>query len=161
MNVSIRPLSITDAATSYKWRNDPKVWEYTGSRPDREITPEIETEWICSVLKRKNERRFAICADDGRGPVYVGNVQLTGIDGDTAQFHIFIGEKEYWGRGVGSLATKKILQLAEHDLSLKTIWLEVNCKHTSAIRMYERCGFVPEDNANTENMIRMSKRLDG
>ncbi|MEI8207448.1 MAG: bifunctional GNAT family N-acetyltransferase/class I SAM-dependent methyltransferase [Kiritimatiellales bacterium] len=161
MNVTIRPLTITDAATSYKWRNDPKVWEYTETHPDKEITPEIETEWIIDVLKKKNEMRFAICVDDGLGPVYVGNVQLTEIDGDTAQFHIFIGAKEYWGRGVGSLATEKILQLAEHELGLKTVWLEVNCNHAKARRVYERCGFASEGIASHNYTIRMAKRFDG
>ena len=37
--VLIRPLEVSDALTSYKWRNDPEIWKYTGSRPDMEITP--------------------------------------------------------------------------------------------------------------------------
>ena len=63
MKITIRPLCIEDALTSYKWRNNPNIWKYTGNKPDKVITPEIETEWIKKVLKNENERRFAIIAD--------------------------------------------------------------------------------------------------
>ena len=73
--VLIRPLQAEDALISYKWRNDPDIWVYTGSRPDREITSDIESEWIKKALSDLSSKRFAILVDD----VYVGNVQLTNI----------------------------------------------------------------------------------
>jgi len=63
MDIFLRPLKVEDALTSYKWRNNPALWELTGSKPNRLITTEIETEWINKVLRRKDEIRFAICID--------------------------------------------------------------------------------------------------
>ena len=93
--VYIRPLRIKDALISYRWRNDPKIWRFTGSRPDRYITPEMETAWIIAVLQRENEKRFAICLSED--DQYIGNVFFTDIKNSECQAHIFIGEVKYWG----------------------------------------------------------------
>ena len=139
MNVTIRPLRTDDAAVSYKWRNNPDIWKYTGKKPDRVITYDIERDWLCEALKRTNERRFAICVGDENQ--YIGNIQLTDIDNRTAQFHIFIGEIDYHGKGVGTRATLLMLEYAFSTLGLKSVYLFVNAKNTTAIKMYERCGF--------------------
>ena len=64
--VYIRPLRREDAEVSYKWRNNPKIWEMTGSKPDREVTLKMELEWIDRVLQESNSRRFAICLSSTR-----------------------------------------------------------------------------------------------
>ncbi len=137
MNTVIRPLSIDDARLSYKWRNDAEIWKYTGKRPDHVILYEDELKWIKDVLSRANERRFAIIADG----TYVGNIQLTDIAHDEAVYHIFIGEKTYWGKGVAHEATRLILAYAFADLKLKAVRLRVRTEHERAIRLYLKAGF--------------------
>jgi RimJ/RimL family protein N-acetyltransferase len=118
--ILIRPLDESDALISWKWRNDPEVWKYTGNRPDVEITEKIEVEWINKVLSESTSRRFSITIDD----LYVGNVQLTNITDFDAEYHIFIGNKNYWGKGVSRLATNQILYYAKEVLGLKSIYLK-------------------------------------
>jgi len=139
MRVSIRPLRESDALTSYAWRNDPDIWRYTGKRPDREITPEMELEWIRKVLARPDEKRFAVCVGDEME--YVGNAQLTDISPTQAQFHIFIGKKEYHGKGIGTEATRLVLLHAFEVLQLRQVYLKVNRSNVAAVRAYEKCGF--------------------
>jgi RimJ/RimL family protein N-acetyltransferase len=139
MKVSIRPLEEKDAATSYRWRNDPEIWRFTARKPDGKITAEMELEWIKEVLARPNEMRFAICVgDEGE---YVGNVQLTNITSEDAQFHIFIGEKQYHGKGIGTEATRLILEYAFGVLMLKQVWLKVTEENTAGLKAYLKCGF--------------------
>jgi len=95
-SVYIRPLQIEDAEVSYRWRNNPKIWRYTGSRPDILVTPEIEKEWLANVLKRENEKRFAICLKSN--DAYIGNIYFTDIKDGEAYIHIFIGDIENWGK---------------------------------------------------------------
>ena len=137
--IYIRPLEKEDAQTSFRWRNDSDIWKYTGSRPDREITLNIEKEWIESVLRRDDEKRFAICLKDS--DEYIGNVQLTNITSKDAEFHIFIGKKQYWGKGIGSSATKLIVEYAFDNLKLGCVYLFVKKENISAIRSYEKVGF--------------------
>ena len=136
--VLIRPLKISDAQISLKWRNDPKIWELTGSKPKQKITHEIEHDWIQKAIADQTTRRFAILVDD----VYVGNIQLTDIiEYDTAQYHVFIGNRNYWGKGVAKLATYQILHYAKVVLGLKNIFLRVRKENLSAIKVYEKNGF--------------------
>ncbi|MDD4992431.1 MAG: GNAT family protein [Paludibacter sp.] len=152
MNVIIRPLEVSDALLSYRWRNDNEIWIYTGNKPNKEITLEIEQEWIRNVLKRQNEKRFAICIGDKME--YVGNVQLTDIIGTRAQLHIFIGVKKYLGLGIGTKATKLILDYGFDILRLNEVYLKVNKFNISAIKSYEKCGF--EIVSKVENEFTMS-----
>lgn len=151
MDIYLRPLVYEDAMVSYKWRNNPKIWEFTGKRPDKIITYDIEAVWIEEVLKRDNEKRFAICIKENNE--YIGNVQLTNISNSDAEFHIFIGEEKYWGKGIASEATRQILHIAKADLNLNEIYLFVNKKNVNAISVYLKNGFIIVDD-KTE-MIKM------
>ena len=137
--VYIRPLRREDALISYRWRNDPDIWKYTGHRPNMEVTPEIELAWIDRVLADESSRRFAICMSENDR--YIGNVQMTGIGNGAADFHIFIGDKEYWGRGCATEATEKLIKYAKEILQLKELKLWVNPQNKAAIKVYLKCGF--------------------
>ena len=151
MKVAIRPLQEEDASISYKWRNNPEIWKYTESKPDMNITYEIELNWLQDVLQRPNEKRFAICVDDDHQ--YVGNVQLTDINQGVAQFHIFIGEVVYHGMGIGTKATSLMLDYAFSVLGLNAVYLFVNKNNAVAIKMYENCGFYKLEESS--EMIKM------
>lgn len=122
--VYIRPLQVEDALTSYQWRNDPKIWRFTGSRPDRYVTPEMETAWITAALSRENERRFAICnCEDDK---YIGNVFFTDIENNEAQLHIFIGEIKYWGKNRAFEAAWLALEQGFTRLQFDLVYLEMH-----------------------------------
>lgn len=135
--VLIRPLEVSDALSSYKWRNDPEVWALTGSKPNIKITEDIELNWIKKAINEKSSNRFAILVNDE----YVGNVQLTQITDSDAEFHIFIGNKDFWGKGVAKEATYQILMYAKDELKLSRVYLKVNRNNLAAIKTYERNGF--------------------
>ncbi len=55
-DIYIRPLQESDALLSCIGRNNPDIWKYTRSKPNKYITPKIEMELIKDVLKRDNEK---------------------------------------------------------------------------------------------------------
>lgn len=135
--ILIRPLEKEDSEISWHWRNDEEIWKYTGSRPNISVTSEIEREWIEKFLLDPSSRRFAITIDD----IYVGNIQLTNINKVDAEYHIFIGNKNYWGKGIAYSATQQIIRYAKNVLNLEKIYLKVKCENNKAVRLYESCGF--------------------
>ena len=137
MNVRIRPLKEQDAYTSVKWRNDPEVFKFTGNIYNHEITIDNELEWIRKVTANPTDYRCAILVDE----VYVGNLYLTDIKEGTAHFHIFIGDKSYWGKGVAKRASLLILEYAFNVLNIKEVLLRVRNVNTSAYNLYLRLGF--------------------
>ncbi|MCK5116109.1 MAG: GNAT family N-acetyltransferase [Candidatus Aegiribacteria sp.] len=141
MKVRIEPLNVNHARVSWKWRNNPLIWKFTGSKPDTLITEDIETSWIRRVIQEDNSARYAIIVTDGETDTYVGNVQLTNITDKQAQYHIFIGDTDYWGKGVAYKATSQLLDFGFQHLKLNRIWLEVNKANRPAVQLYVKCGF--------------------
>lgn len=149
MTITIRPLVENDAYKSVKWRNDPEVFKYTGNTYSQEITIKSELEWIKRVISNPKEYRCAIIADN----VYIGNIYLTDIDNGLAMYHIFIGEKSYWGKGVAYEASRQILEYGFNILGLHTIKLFVNEENISAVKLYNKLGFVKS--GKSEKMTEM------
>ena len=150
MEVTIRPLKEEDAYTSFKWRNDQEVFKYTGNTYDHEITIENELEWIRKVIANDNNYRCAILADG----VYVGNIYLDDINTSQAHYHIFIGNKDYWGKGIAKKASMLILQKAFTKPMMQSIKLRVRKENTSAYYLYKTLGFVEQSiDSNWVTMI--------
>ena len=138
MQVTIRPLQEQDAYTSVKWRNDPEVFKYTGNTYDHEITIDSELAWIRKVMANHNDYRCAILVDG----VYVGNIYLTEICDGCATYHIFIGDRDYWGKGIAREASLQIIDYGFKKLKLSKIALEVRKQNERAIKLYKSLGFV-------------------
>lgn len=138
MNVTIRPLQEEDAYTSVIWRNDPDVFKFTGNTYNHEITIDSELNWIRKVINNADEYRCAILAND----IYVGNIYLTNIEQGKAEYHIFLGNKEFWGKGVAYKASLLILEYGFIKLKLNSITLKVNKENMSAYNLYKKLGFV-------------------
>ena len=151
IHIYLRPLVLSDALISYKWRNIPKIWELTGNKPNRYITSEIETNWLKNSLIKVNEKRFAICIQSTNQ--YMGNIQLTNIEYSKAEFHIFIGEIEFWGQGIAYSATKMMLSLAFEKFEIREIHLEVSSLNIAALKVYQKCGFVKTKERNDKILM--------
>ncbi len=155
--IYLRPLQFFDASVSWRWRNDPKVWEFTGNRPNIYVTQQMEEEWISRVLLMQDEQRYAICISES--DKYIGNVQLTSINKHAAEFHIFIGAREEWGKGYATEATNLLLNFAFIQLGLNKVYLKVNVNHDRAIKIYQKIGFeVDVINKDTLEMILLTVR---
>lgn len=157
MNESIylRPLVLADATTSYKWRNNPDVWKYTLLNLNATITMEQETAWLAEILKRTDQKRFAICLT--KSGKYIGNIQLIDIEDQHATFHLFIGNQDYWGKGIGSKATKFILDYAFLTLNLIDVRLNVDNNNEAAVKIYTRHGFTRCDSADSLTAMRVTR----
>ena len=153
MEVSIRPLKIEDAFTSVNWRNDPEVFKYTGNTYDHEISIESELNWINRVILNKDEYRCAIIVDGE----YVGNIYLTDIKQGKAEYQIFLGDRNYWGKGVASAASRLIIDYGFRVLGLSRIILNVHKENISAMNLYKHLGFICEEEVpEDKNFVRMS-----
>ena len=60
MKIKLRLLKIADAAKSVVWRNDPSIWELTGSRPSSNVSLDMEEDWVRNVLLDTSSMRRAI-----------------------------------------------------------------------------------------------------
>ncbi|MDM8534732.1 GNAT family protein [Clostridiaceae bacterium HSG29] len=88
-------------------------------------------------------------------------VRLMGIDyiNRKSYFGIFIGEKEYRNKGIGTEATKLMLDYGFNILNLRNIMLKVFSFNKGAINSYKKCGF-KEIGRRRKSIIYGSKEFD-
>ena len=158
MNYSIylRELYLSDAKTSFNWRNNPIIWKYTGFNSGKKITEKMELEWLKSALKKPNDHRFAICLKSNSQ--YIGNVQLTNVMSNTAEFHLFIGDPSFWGKGIGKQASILMLDFGFTHLDLDSVILEVHKENYSARTVYKKIGF--SEIGSNDDFLKMIIRKD-
>ncbi len=79
----------------------------------------------------------------------IGSCAFSQLDAEngSALFHITIGEKDLWGRGYGTEATRLMLDHAFSTMGLHRVSLAVFAFNERAIRSYEKVGFVVEGRA--------------
>ncbi|HDN79985.1 MAG: N-acetyltransferase [Chloroflexi bacterium] len=139
--VRLRAPEREDLPLFVRWLNDTEVTRYlTLYWP---LSMAEEEQWFENLLKRENDRVFVIETEEGKP---IGNMGLHNIDWKNrkAVLGIFIGEKDYWGKGYGTDAIKTLLRFAFEELNLNRVELRVFEFNTRAIRCYEKCGFVTE-----------------
>ena len=155
-SIYIRPLEIEDAKVSYHWRNNPKIWRFTGFKAKHPITLEIETAWLTDVLKRDDEKRFAICTKEEDR--YIGNVHFANIKGTTAEAHVFIGDMKYWGNDRAYDAICLLLEYGFEKMGLDTVLIDINAKNNASLSLGKKLGFIEQvryyDQKTTFDLVR-------
>jgi UDP-4-amino-4,6-dideoxy-N-acetyl-beta-L-altrosamine N-acetyltransferase len=141
-NIVIRAINQNDSSLILNWVNQPEIKYLIGT-----IYPvsDIEHEkWFQSRLLDKNNKMFGIQTKNNEQ--LVGIVGLTNLDfiNRNCELYIYIGEKDYWGKGLGSEATSLIVKFAFEELCLHRVYLSVFSYNTRAIKAYEKVGFKQE-----------------
>ena len=143
-HVYLRPLQREDLNERYlSWVNDPQVTRYmeTGTFPS---TKQDLEDFYQGTTSSKNQVILAVA--DARTDLHIGNVKLGPIHWvhRRATFGILIGDRKYWGKGVGQEATRLTVEYGFHRLNLHRIDLGVFAEHESAVHCYEKVGFTVE-----------------
>lgn len=152
ISIYIRPLVLEDAQTSYLWRNDPQIWTFTKFKATKRITSKMEAAWLQDNLRKPDQIRFAICLKEL--DTYIGNIQLLDIHLQRAELHLFIGNKLFWGKGIGYQATILILRYAFFYRELESLYLRVHPANIPALAIYEKAGF--EITGEKDGLVAMS-----
>ncbi|HWB12523.1 MAG TPA: GNAT family protein [Pirellulales bacterium] len=147
VDVYLRELERRDLERLNAWRNDAEIAEGLGNN-GLFISRDVDEQWFQHYMANRDRAvRLAIVVKDS--DEYIGNVNLTSIHpvNRSAEFSILIGERRYWGRGIGRSAGEVMLRHAFLDLNLHRVHLSVLSGHDYAIRLYHSLGFVDEGTA--------------
>lgn len=125
--------------------NDPEVKKLLTPGIPFPYTLEDEFKWYESVTANTDGvYNFAIeTLADSR---YIGGCGLNHVDwkNGTAVIGIFIGDKDYWGKGYGTDAIRVLIDFIFNQMNIRKIKLNVFSFNKRAIKSYEKCGFVIE-----------------
>ena len=138
--VSLRKITESDIPFIVKWRNSAFVSNNFVIR--NAFTEENQKEWINNVVAKGKAIQYIILHDNSPiGSVYIRDIDYIHRKGE---FGIFIGERDFAGKGAGLIATRDILQIAFDELKLHRVYLRVFTDNISAIKTYEKAGFIKE-----------------
>ncbi len=150
--IYLRPLEPEDLNETYLgWLNDPEVAQYLESGIFPSTQGALEN-FYNRVVGASDCALLAIASKEA--DQHIGNVKLEPIDWvhRKATFGILVGDKQYWGKGVGVEATRLMVEYGFFRLNLNRIELGVYAEHQAAVRAYERVGFRVEGRLR-ENMF--------
>ncbi len=139
--VGLGPFVRDDLALYHRWINDFEVTRYYLDTPRPQALEERAAWYERLNAANLNDIDFAIYELATMRPI--GRVGLEDISYQhrRASFGILIGEKECWGKGYGTEATRLTLDYGFRLLGLHNIMLSVSSANTAAIRAYTRAGF--------------------
>ena len=129
-----------------RWYADPDVVRLTRYQDGPMRSEEIERFFAARALGPESLAMAIHVRGDDR---LIGTCALSQLDPDngSALFHITIGEKDAWGHGYGTEATRLMVDHAFRGLGLHRIALSVFAFNERAIRAYRTVGFVVEGRA--------------
>ncbi len=139
----LRPLGEEgDTERCHRWINDSEVVQYlAGHWP---VTLLEEKEWVeGGSLKTKNKISLAIVTHEG---VHIGNMgadNINWIDGVTTTGAV-IGDKAYWGKGLGTDAKMQLLNYFFNTLNLRKICSSVIAFNERSVAYSLKCGYKEE-----------------
>jgi RimJ/RimL family protein N-acetyltransferase len=123
-----------------KWMNDFEVTRTLASQL-RPMTLEAEEKWWETSSVNPHVAAYTVYERETLRPI--GNTDLGDINffHRTAVFGLLIGEKDCWGKGYGTEATRLMLDYGFTGLGLHNLMLEVYSYNERAICAYRRAGF--------------------
>lgn len=138
--VVLVPLQPEHLESLARWDADPEVTRYAGRKFRRDADA---PQWLANLVAHPHRLGFAITLPPHG---LIGDLELEDIDPDaaSAELRICIGDKRFWGQGLGEDAIRAACRHAFTALGLRRIYLRVPLPHWRAIRCYTRCGFRPE-----------------
>ncbi|PAE20829.1 GNAT family N-acetyltransferase [Bacillus sp. 7504-2] len=143
----VRKLELKDNYLLAKWLSDPLVLEYYEGR-DNPFDLE------------KVNKKFYQCKNGVIGCIVefenieIGYTQYYQLDNETRNLYgyvdvpdiiygidQFIGEIEYWNRGIGTLLVKSMVEFLVEQKQADRVVMDPQTSNKRAIRCYEKCGF--------------------
>ena len=140
----LRPLSTEFCSSRYVgWMNDPEVTRYMESGGD--YTSEKLEDFLVGV-ERSEILFWAVLLKDSEK--HIGNIKIDPVNMRhlTAEYGIMMGDREEWGKGFATEASRTVINYCFNEVGLRKITLGVVKDNVAAVRTYEKLGFEIEGN---------------
>ncbi len=151
-NIHLEPYDRTYLNLSWEWLRDSEIKALTLT-PD--FTREQQLTFFDTLSSRADYRIWGVAADDGEK---IGAAGIKHIDGPDGEFWCYIGERAWWGRGIGG----RILELCEDKARLfgvERLIMIAAASNARSVKAFEKMGFVLDDVDPGEGLVQLSKTV--
>lgn len=158
--VKLRDLRVEDVSKEYvKWMNDQDVVKYTESRFSKHTKDSLIS--YVSEKRKEPDTLFLAIIENSTGK-HIGNIKLGPIDKNhkTAEIGIIIGNKNFWGKGVGTESIRILCDYAFRVLGLFKITAGFYDVNIASAKAFSNAGFSVECRRKKQFDLN-GKRIDG
>lgn len=153
--IRLRALTIEDLPFTLKWNNQDDINELYSGHPFP-VNKEMETIWYEKILVSNIPSSvFGIEEESTHELIGISVLKDINLINRSAEFAIYIGEKNKRGKGFSKEATISTLDFGFNKIGLKRIWLKVLEENEVAKELYRKTGFI------TEGVLRSSVFKNG
>ncbi len=152
--VRLRAMGPPDAEALWRWNHDPEVMRWMDEGYPQPLTQ--VRRWM--EERPRNDYGDVLFGIEDLGEAnLIGLVRLHGAQPETgiAELDIYLGEKEYWGKGFATDAVRTACRYGFDKMRLHKITLTVVTENEAARHVYRKVGFVDE------GRLRQVLRRDG
>jgi len=139
--IELKPLHENHAKYFFNWFQDEEVIQYSLSIFQKLQTESQVKEWLKETVNDTKTFKQGIFLKNTDCLIgYAGICDLSSTN-KSGEYFIFIGDKSYWGKGVGTEVTTKVIEIGFNDLGLNRIMLTVSEPNVGGVKAYQRAGF--------------------
>ncbi|HEY9080140.1 GNAT family protein [Magnetovibrio sp.] len=141
----LRTISIEDCNATYvDWLNNPEITGFLVGVRNHVHDLDGVRRFVQSVLESENAILFAIV--DRQSNRHIGNIKIGPIDWSNESSHVslFIGEREFWGKGYASQAISLVVSYGFTKLGLNRLEAGVVDGNSASLKAFLRNGFREE-----------------
>lgn len=145
-----------------KWDRDSEFHRLADTAPAQLLSEKKLKDLVEKNDQKQGDRNFRFSIRTLADDKVIGGTGLWLLretQGD-AWLGIFIGEREYWGKGFGTDAMRLIVGYGFGELNLRRITLGLHAYNERALKSYQKVGFQLEGRIRGEGM-RDGVRYDG
>ena len=140
--IIIRGIEESDASFYHDWINDQETNFWRG------LNHPSSFESSLNELKKYRSTNlssitFTITAEDEKP---IGLIGVRGICNRSrrCEIWIYLGDKSYWNKGYGQETLSLMIKYLFDEMNFHRVWLECDPEFESAVRCYEKVGFLKE-----------------
>ncbi|MGF1858162.1 GNAT family N-acetyltransferase [Vibrio anguillarum] len=152
LKIRLRSLEVEDAEYFYRWSGDREVTQFSLSayQPislSAYAYPQSRSDiakWLSEINSSSKTISFGIeCKESQKLIGYAGISGISSLN-RSGEYFILIGDKAFWGKGLGTEVTRLVTNYRFRELGLHRIELTAYCDNVAVIKAYENAGYQHE-----------------
>ena len=134
MEMTLVPFDVFFLELSWNWLNDEEL-RILVDIP--KITKNQQLKWFHELPTKNDYLIWGILFGDN--PIGVSGIK--NINNNSGEYWGYIGDKNYWGKGLGSFMIQ-LIEMEAKKIKLSKLYLKVLISNKKAIQLYQKSGFV-------------------
>jgi len=152
--LTLLPIKVNNLKLYLKWNNDSEIRKYLGfqipwMKEDQKNMMEPD------INPYKRRAYFEIWHNIDKRPIGVVSLHSIQYISRIAELGINIGEKNYWGKGIGTTALGLVIKYGFEELNLHKICASVEGSNMASYKVLEKLGL------KREAVLKKTKYVDG